>query len=283
MSGFHRSFELKYLNMEELSIARILKATPVSEFRYYDSIGSTNDEAQKWADAGAPDFALVIADEQTKGRGRFSRQWVTKPGSSLALSLIWHPSQKETRRLALFAPLCGLALRDTIHSKLGLNAEIKWPNDVLISSKKTAGILVESAWSGEKVSNVILGIGINFSHQSLPPANSQLFRATCLEDELGRPIDRLDFLSAFLNSMSSWRTGLGSEFFFTEWQKNLAFKGQWVRIEDSQKTSIIGTIKGIDTDGNLVLILENGSEQDFAAGDVHLRPLDTATPEVDNA
>ena len=269
--------------MDETRISRVLKTTPVTEYRYFASIGSTNDEAQKWADAGAPDFSLVIADEQTKGRGRFSRQWITNPGSSLAVSLIWHPSQVETRHLALFAPLCGLALRDTIHSVLGLKAEIKWPNDVLISSKKTAGILVEAVWSGEKVSNIILGIGINFSHASLPPANSQLFPATCLEDESGRSLDRLDFLSAFLKSLSSWRTHLGSEFFFSEWQKNLAFKGQWVRIEDSQKTSIIGTVKGIDANGNLVLILANGSEQDFAAGDVHLRPLDTATPEVDNA
>lgn len=269
--------------MDEIRIARILKTTPVSEFRYFASIGSTNDEAQKWADVGAPDFALVIADEQTKGRGRFSRPWVTNPGSSLALSLIWHPSLEETSHLALFAPLCGLALRDTIHSQLGLDAEIKWPNDVLISSKKTAGILVEAVWAGEHVSNVILGIGINFSHSSLPPASNQLFRATCLEDELGHSIDRIDFLSAFLNSLLSWRTQLGSKFFFTEWQKNLAFKGQWVRIEDSQKTSIIGTVKGIDAKGNLVLILANGSEQDFTAGDVHLRPLDTATPEVDNA
>lgn len=260
--------------MEELNIARVLKKTSVSKFRYYASIGSTNDEAQKWADAGAPDFALVIADKQTNGRGRFSRKWVTNPGSSLAMSLIWHPNQQEIRRLALFAPLCGLALRDTIHSKLGLNAEIKWPNDVLISSKKTAGILVEAVWSGDHVSNIILGVGINFSSASLPPENNQLFRATCLEDEFGGPIDRLEFLSAFLNSLSVWRTWLGTEYFFAEWQKNLAFKGQWVRIEDSQKTSIIGTVKGINTEGNLVLSLADGSEQDFAAGDVHLRPLD---------
>jgi BirA family transcriptional regulator, biotin operon repressor / biotin---[acetyl-CoA-carboxylase] ligase len=261
--------------MDRSIIAQALGDTPIKEFRYFDTIGSTNDEAQLWADAGAPDFALVVADEQIKGRGRFSRRWVTNPGSSLALSLILHPNPSEIQKLAMFAPLCGLALRDVLHSRLGLNAEIKWPNDVLLSAKKTAGILVEAVWSGERVVGLVLGIGINITHSSLPPSNGQLFPATCLEDELGYPIDRLSLLVDLINSLASWRELLGTITFIEEWQKHLAFKGQPVRIEDSQKTSIIGTVKGIDTNGNLVLILENGSERDFAAGDVHLRPIDT--------
>jgi BirA family transcriptional regulator, biotin operon repressor / biotin---[acetyl-CoA-carboxylase] ligase len=261
--------------MDELLLAQALKGTPVKEFRYFSTIGSTNDEAQSWADAGAPDFALVVADEQTKGRGRFSRRWVTNPGSSLALSLILHPDPSEIQKLSLFAPLCGLALWDVLHSRLGLDAEIKWPNDVLLSTKKTAGILVEALWSGKIVAGLVLGIGINISRGSLPPSGNQLFPATCIEDEIGHPIDRLGILADLLNSLASWRKHLGTIYFFEEWQKHLAFKGRAIRIEDSQKTSIIGTVKGIDTNGNLVLILENGLEQDFTAGDVHLRPIET--------
>jgi len=256
-------------------LAEALKYTPVKEFRYFDTIGSTNDEAQTWADSGASDFSLVVADEQTKGRGRFSRRWVTNLGSSLALSLIIHPDPSEIQKIALFAPLCGLALRDLLQSRLGLLAEIKWPNDVLLSGKKTAGILVEAAWTDDKVAGIILGIGINISRSSLPPDNSQIFPATCLESELGHPVDRLEILVALLNSLSRWRKQLGTPYFFEEWQKHLAFKNKRVRIEDSQKTSIIGTVKGIDAKGNIVLILDNGLEQDFTAGDVHLRLIDT--------
>lgn len=261
--------------MKQSQLNQALKNTPVKEFRYFDTIGSTNDEALSWADAGAPDFSLVLADEQTKGRGRFSRHWSTNPGTSLALSLILQPSPSETQKLAMFAPLCGLALRDVLQTTLGLTAEIKWPNDILISSKKTAGILVEASWSGEMVAGLVLGIGINITHRSLPPMNNQLFPATCIEDELGHQVDRLKLLVELLNALAKWRDLLGTDTFMEEWQKHLAFKNKRVRIEDSQKTSIIGIVKGINTSGNLVLILENGFEQDFAVGDVHMRPYET--------
>ncbi len=265
-------FKIRLMNHSELT--QILKGTPVTEFRYFNTIGSTNDEALSWVDIGAPDFGLVIADEQTKGRGRFARRWVTNPSSSLAFSLILHPNREEIIHLALFAPLCGLVLRETLHSLFGLNAEIKWPNDVLLATKKTAGVLVEATWCGAEVAGIILGIGINISNGSLPPQNAQLFPATFLEEQLENPVDRLLLLKELLNSLAKWRKELGTAVFFTEWQKHLAFKDQLVRIEESQKTSIIGRVKGIDSQGNLVLTLENGTEQDFSAGDVHLRPFD---------
>ena len=90
------------MNREE--ILSYLRHTPVTEFRYFESIGSTNDEALSWADQDAPDFALVLADEQTKGRGRFERRWVTNPGSSLAFSLILHPLASEKDQLSLILP-----------------------------------------------------------------------------------------------------------------------------------------------------------------------------------
>ena len=147
--------------MEINTLNEILAGTPVREFRYFDSISSTNDEALHWSDAGAADFSLVIAEEQTKGRGRFERHWVTNPASALAFSLILQPTPEEKNQLALFASLCGLALRDTLETQLGLQAKIKWPNDVLIERRKTAGILVEANWSGDQISGIVLGIGVN--------------------------------------------------------------------------------------------------------------------------
>jgi BirA family transcriptional regulator, biotin operon repressor / biotin---[acetyl-CoA-carboxylase] ligase len=260
--------------MKREEILSYLNHTPVTEFRYFESIGSTNDEALSWVDKDAPDFALVLAEEQTKGRGRFDRHWVTNPGSALAFSLILHPLITEKDQLPLFSPLCGLALRETLANQFGLQAEIKWPNDVLLDGHKTAGILVEAAWSGETAAGIVMGIGINIYKGSVPPANTQLFPATCISDHFHSPIDKLEFLQALLNSLAKWRKELGSAYFFQEWQNHLAFKGQIVRIEDSQKTSIIGVVKGINAAGNLVLILDDGQEKDFAAGDVHLRLLE---------
>lgn len=260
--------------MELTALATALASTTVKEYRYFPSIGSTNDEALRWVDSGAPDFSLVVADEQTAGRGRFDRRWVTNPGAALAFSLILHPAPSELASLALFAPLCGLALRETLHSQYELHPQIKWPNDVLLAGKKTAGILVEAAWLGDKATGIVLGIGINITRAALPPPSARLFPATCLEEHLAAPMDRITLLAQLLNRLAAWRSRLGTPRFFDEWQKHLAFKGQSVRIEDSQKTSIIGVVKGVNPRGNLVLTLANGLEQDFAAGDVHLRPLD---------
>lgn len=263
--------------MDKILLTRAIEETPVSKFKYFDAIGSTNDEAIHWADTGAPDFSLVVAEEQTKGRGRFERRWVTVHGSALAFSLILHPLPNEIKNLALFAPLCGLALRETIETQLHLYAEIKWPNDVLLARRKTAGILVEAAWSGEAVTGIVLGIGVNVTHSSIPPADTQLFSATCLEDQYGHPLDRLKLLVGILNSIGAWRGKIGTREFLDTWQQHLAFKNEYVRIEDSQKTSIIGRVKGIDSRGQLVLILDDGTEQDFTVGDVHLRPIETDT------
>lgn len=259
--------------MDVSELARALEVTPVKEYRYFDTVGSTNDEALQWADSGAADFSLVVADEQTMGRGRFSRHWVTNPGSSLAFSLVLRPTPAELANLALFAPLCGLALRETLQTYYGLDAEIKWPNDVLLKQHKTAGILVEANWSGEQIAGIVLGIGINITRGSLPPSDAQLFAATCLEEHLSHPVNRILLLQQLLISLAKWRLQLGSVRFFEDWQNHLAFKGQSVRIEDSQKTSIIGVLKGVTHQGNLVLILPDGQESDFAEGDVHLRPI----------
>lgn len=260
--------------MEINALNEVLAATPVREFRYFNSIGSTNDEALRWCDEGAADFSLVVAEEQTKGRGRFERRWVTHPGCALAFSLILMPRPEERNRLALFAPLCGLALRGTLEKQLGLQAEIKWPNDVLLGGRKTAGILVEANWSGDKMTGIVLGIGVNVARGSIPPVDLQQFPATCLEEHYSQPVNRYQLLQGILNAIAAWRAELGSPTFFETWQRHLAFKGEHVRIEDSQKTSIIGRVKGINSWGHLVLTLDNGMEKDFEAGDVHLRPVE---------
>lgn len=264
------------MNRHELEVA--LSETALSAWRYFDSIGSTNTEALRWAESGAPDFSLVIADEQTSGRGRFDRHWVTTPGSSLAFSLVLQPAVNEIPNLALFAPLCGIAVREAVHLVCGLSPQIKWPNDVLLQGQKFCGILVESSWQGSQPGAVVMGIGINVNRGSVPPPELQGFPATSLETVSGKPVNRGTMLRAVLLAIEAWRGRLGTTAFMQQWQKHLAFKGQRVQIENSEKPLIIGKIKGINESGQLLLVEDNGEVVSVTIGDVHLRPMRTNDP-----
>lgn len=262
--------------MDQILLAEALIKTPVAAFRAFETIGSTNDEALTWADAGAEDFSLVISDEQTKGRGRFNRHWVSRPGSSLAFSLLLKPAPAEIEALSLFAPLCGLAVHDALQSLFKIEPQIKWPNDILIERKKCCGILVEANWTDGSPNAVVLGIGINITRDSVPPDDGQLFSAACIEDFVHTPVEHSLVLQQVLLNIQKWRPLLGAPPFFAHWTEHLAFLGEQVMIVQSEKQSIIGIEKGIDTHGNLVLLLENNEEKAFEVGDVHLRPLNAS-------
>lgn len=263
--------------MIQKTLESCLSPTRVRQFKYFESIGSTNDEALAWIHTGAEDFSLVVADEQTKGRGRFDRRWVTRPGTSLAFTVILKPQPEEITMIPLFSPLCGIAVREAVEKCLGAAVEIKWPNDVLINRKKFCGILVEASWRGNELDGIVMGIGINISHGSVPPMEAQQFPATSLENETSLSIDRFEILQNVLISLEQWRTRLGTPEFMKTWEDHLAFIGEQVRIEHSGKPSIIGKLKGINSQGNLVLELDDGQEMSFEIGDVHLRPNSTST------
>jgi BirA family biotin operon repressor/biotin-[acetyl-CoA-carboxylase] ligase len=256
--------------MDQTLLRQALKATPVSEFRAFDEIGSTNDEALAWLDAGAADFSMVIADSQSQGRGRFDRKWVSHPGSSLAFTVILRPTDNETARpTSLFAPMCALAVHQALTEATGLAAQIKWPNDVLLERHKFCGILVEADWTGSKLNGIVMGIGINVSAGSLPPQS--LFPATWIEQHTPRPVDRFDLLTRTLSALAVWRSQLGSPVFFRVWSERLAFVGEPVRVEQAGRAAIQGTEIGIDTEGNLLLHDASGATITVEVGDVHLR------------
>src|SRR5215208_4950382 len=118
--------------MNQDQLKRTLSKLPLGDVKYFDSIGSTNTEALAWATNDAKDLSLVIADEQTTGRGRLDRKWFTPPGTALAFSLIVHPTPEEEAFLTRIVGLAALAVVDALKAR-GLTARIKWPNDVLLS------------------------------------------------------------------------------------------------------------------------------------------------------
>lgn len=251
-----------------------LAGLPVPEIRFFDSIGSTNDEALRWAASGAADGCLVAADTQTRGRGRFGRKWITRPGVSLAFSLILRPTPAEMKHLSFFSPLGALAISQALEATLGLAPQIKWPNDVLLEKRKTAGILVEAAWSGETLESVVIGIGLNIAQEAVPPAEELLYPATSVEEAAGRPVNRLMLLRAIVHAVFEWRAFLGSPAFQHQWEKRLAFKGSWVEVGELVPGSspITGQVLGLAGDGSLLLRDEDGQVITVAVGDVHLRP-----------
>jgi biotin-(acetyl-CoA carboxylase) ligase len=135
---------------------------------------------------------------------------------------------------------------------------------------------VEAAWTDGHPNVVVLGIGINITRDSVPPADGQMFSAACLEDFVQSPVDRFKVLQQVLLEIQKWRDLLASAQFFEHWTKHLAFLGEQVMIVQSEKQSIIGVEKGIDQHGNLVLLMDNNEEMAFEVGDLHLRPLITS-------
>ncbi len=166
--------------------------------RWFDVIGSTNDAAWEWAREGAPEGALVVANHQTEGRGRWDRAWIDRPGSSLMFSLVLRPPL-EGDAVSLLTTAAGVACAEAVEAVTGLRTGLKWPNDVTAGGKKLAGLLVESATRGDRVETAIAGCGLNVH---LPPGMPVEIAAGAIgiSDALepGRTMDRAGLLAAIL-------------------------------------------------------------------------------------
>ncbi len=260
--------------MNVQSLRSRLVGLPVPQIRAFEVIGSTNDEAVQWiTDTEAEDGCLVIANTQTRGRGRLKRRWVTLPDAALAFSLILRPRREEAERLSLFSPLGALGISKALEDHYDLRPQIKWPNDILLERRKVAGILVEVVWQGSDLRGVVIGIGVNVRPDAVPPADQLLFPATSVEQVAGQTVDRIELLRAILESIFYWRKQLLNETFFQSWEERLAFRNEWVRLEGTGKEPIEGEVVGIDPSGDLLLRNQEGEVSAVSVGDVHLRLL----------
>ncbi|KAA0274113.1 MAG: biotin--[acetyl-CoA-carboxylase] ligase [Chloroflexi bacterium] len=257
--------------MNESSLKKHLSKFELGGLRWLDSIGSTNDEALAWAAKGAKDLSLVIADEQTQGRGRLNRKWHTPLGSAIAMSLILRPDEPMRPHLSRTVGLAALSLSDACLA-LGLSPAIKWPNDILLDGKKVAGILVETVWSGEEADSLVIGMGINVNRESVPPADSLQFPATSLEDHLAVMPKREEVISLVLDPMIRWRKKIETGEFITAWEDRLAFRGETVQIHSGNEEIVPGILEGLESDGSLRLRDEHDKIVSIRFGDVSLRP-----------
>lgn len=187
---------------DALALARDRLLGIGSSIHYFPTIGSTNDVALTLAAQGDRDLAVVIADEQTAGRGRRGRAWFSPPGSGLYVSIVLTPGHARVdpdRATTLLTLAVGVALAEAIEASTALRVDIKWPNDLIVSRRKLAGILAEGL-PARRVTHVVLGYGINVNPMAYPAELRD--RATSLETELGRPIDRFAVCVATLTAVA---------------------------------------------------------------------------------
>ncbi len=257
--------------MNDNEFRKALSDLTLGELRYFDTLGSTNDEALAWATQGAPDLSLVIADEQTAGRGRFGRKWFTPAGAALAFSLIFRPSEDSTKHLSRTVGLAALAVVHAL-DQYSAGARIKWPNDILLLGRKIAGILVESVWTGDEVDCQVIGVGLNLRKDSVPEATALHFPATSLEQIGIASPAREQILHDILKEIIALRANIGTSEFITEWENHLAYRGEVVHIEHLDGSAQNGLLVGLEPDGSLRLRDDHGNPVTVQFGDVSLRP-----------
>ena len=264
--------------MDERALRTALSSIPLGGVRFFEQTGSTNDIALAWAVAGAPDLALVYAEEQTAGRGRGSHSWFTPRGAALAFSLIIQPLPGQEQSTPFFTALGALAVCEVLAAQ-GLHPEIKWPNDVLINRQKVCGILAESVWTGDKVDSLVLGVGLNINPEAVPPPDRLNFPATCLEAELSAPqhllknFERVILLKQILQAVLHWRDLVGTGIFMHTWERRLAFRGEPVEIWTDGQEIRKGQVDGLEQDGSLRLLSPQGQVFLVQFGEVHLRAV----------
>jgi BirA family transcriptional regulator, biotin operon repressor / biotin---[acetyl-CoA-carboxylase] ligase len=232
------------------------------DVRRFARLDSTNRYLLDEAARGAPAGTVVVADEQTQGRGRLGRSWVAPPGASLLVSVLLRP-RLAPERLALLTMAAGLAAIDAVAAIGEFEARLKWPNDVVVDDKKLGGILAEKVGDA-----VVIGMGLNVRWESFPDELATV--ATACNRHSRRPVGRDDLLVSWLGALDVRLDGLDR--IVEQARARSATLGRRVRVETAGRTFAADAIELTD-EGHLVVREDGGDERVIAAGDVvHLRP-----------
>jgi BirA family biotin operon repressor/biotin-[acetyl-CoA-carboxylase] ligase len=243
------------------------------EVVYFEATDSTNRQARETALRGGKEGLVVIADFQSRGKGRMGRPWSSPPGANLCFSTILRPSIPPHRAPQLTL-LAGISCAQALIKATGLDVRIKWPNDIFLNGKKIAGILAEMEGNPSELLFVILGIGVNvnWAGEDIPGPLREI--ATSLQAEAGHEFERASIASGVLAELEK-----NYAFFLTEgFSENM--REEWNRLSGALEKratvsfldkKISGKILGLDKDGALLLLDEEGKTQRFIVGDVSLR------------
>jgi len=231
----------------------------------YKEIGSTNDAASSLAVSGEKEGSVVIAEYQTKGRGRLGRKWVSPKAKGAYFSVILRPDILP-REVSVITLVSSLIVAKTIRETVDLPAFIKWPNDILINNQKVCGILTELNAEIDKVNFVIVGMGVNINtKKELLPETG-----TSLSAEKGEEISRLEFVKALLRNLDKYYKIFNKgriEAIIKEYKKLSAVLDRQVQINYHNRF-ISGHAADVDKEGALILRMDSGFCERVLAGDV---------------
>lgn len=249
----------------------------------FDAIDSTNDHAHKLAKEGAKEGTVVLSESQSKGKGRLGRTWFSPSGTNIYLSVILRP-QMPTSQITLLTFAAAIAVAKAIRDVTGLDADIKWPNDILIKGKKVAGILSEmktdknpplppftkGGVGGLSVKFSIIGIGINVNLDKKDIPLELIDKATSIKIESNSAIDRKNLICRVLENLEKWYNLFErneANDIIKEWKSLAITIGRDVKVQ-SGNSFVEGRAVDIDENGALLIKDRNGVIQKVLSGDV---------------
>ena len=229
-------------------------------------VDSTMNEAARLATAKAPHGTLVVAEEQTAGRGRFGRNWVSPRGTGLYCTLILRPKLAPAAT-PILTLLAGVAVAEVIAEIAEVATDIRWPNDVMIRGKKCAGILVEMTAQPERVEHAQIGVGVNVNQTAIPAELAA--EATSLRRETGRSVSRVEILASLLNRMELYYDRLqerGTVSVVERFSEISSYaRGKRVRVTDGPRV-LTGETVGLSPEGMLLVRSDEGKTESILSG-----------------
>ncbi len=240
---------------------------------FYENIDSTNLQAKRLSDMGAPHGALVVAEMQTAGRGRRGRSWVSLPGINIYYTILLKPEFSPDKS-SMLTLVMGYSAARAIRVETGLNAGIKWPNDIVVNGKKLCGILTELSVEKDRIQNVVIGVGINVHEQEFSSYLAD--KATFLDRECGFRVNRNRLLSVimeFFEEDYERFVSAGNLLPFKDaYERMLVNRDREVCVEDTAG-AYEGIARGITETGELIVELADKSRREVFAGEVSVRGI----------
>lgn len=249
--------------------SRLTRSQFWKAFFFYPVTDSTNSRAAEEAERGAPHGSIICADAQTGGRGRFDRRWESPPGVNLYLSFILRPPIDPVRAPQLTL-VTAVALAKAVEAA-GVEAMLKWPNDLYLAGRKAAGILAEMATDADRLRHVVVGVGLNVNAETSDFPDSLRRGATSLRLTAGRTFRRSEVLARFLDSFAEcyrrFRKG-GLAPLLPEWRRRCLLAGRRIRLRYADGDAW-GIASGVDEDGMLLFRRDGGrGEERLSSGEI---------------
>jgi len=234
-------------------------------FRMYETIDSTNEEARRLISTGGNFHGTaILTEEQNNGKGQYGRSWHYERGNHLAMTIIIQPPDLQARELPQISMKTSLAVIRTLHDSVpGINAKIKWPNDIYVNAKKLGGILIENSLNAASVQYCIIGIGLNINEQSFPedlPGAVSLFNVSGKKHEIKRIAEHLheEIMRIWNEPAENWKTEYDM-FLYGKGENNLFLIGD---------TEIVAMVNGVDNEGRIILEKQNGEVKSYFSHEI---------------